>query len=29
MQQVADWLQKLGLGEYAECFAENKIDIAV
>jgi class 3 adenylate cyclase len=29
MQQVADWLQKLDLGEYAERFAENKIDISV
>ena len=29
MQQIADWLQKLDLGEYAERFAENKIDISV
>ena len=29
MQQIADWLQNLDLGEYAERFAENKIDIAV
>ena len=29
MQQVADWLQKLDLGEYVERFAENKIDISV
>ena len=29
MQQVADWLQKLDLGEYAQRFAENKIDISV
>jgi class 3 adenylate cyclase len=28
MQQVADWLDKLGLGQYAECFAENGISIA-
>jgi class 3 adenylate cyclase len=27
-QQVADWLDKLGLGQYAECFAENGISIA-
>ena len=26
MQQIADWLQKLGLGQYAQCFAENGID---
>ena len=29
MQQVADWLQKLGLGQYALRFAENDIDFAV
>jgi SAM domain (Sterile alpha motif)/Adenylate and Guanylate cyclase catalytic domain len=29
MQQIADWLQKLDLSEYAERFAENKIDISV
>jgi class 3 adenylate cyclase/predicted ATPase len=29
MQQVADWLEKLGLSEYAERFAENRIDFAV
>jgi SAM domain (Sterile alpha motif) len=29
MQQIADWLKKLGMSEYAECFAENKIDISV
>ena len=29
MQQIADWLQKLDLGEYAERFAENEIDISV
>ena len=29
VQQIADWLQKLDLGEYAERFAENKIDISV
>ena len=29
MQQVADWLQKLGLGKYAQSFAENEIDVSV
>ena len=29
MQQVADWLEKLGLSEYAQCFAENRIDFSV
>src|SRR6478672_4592918 len=29
MQQIADWLEKLGLSEYAERFAENGIDISV
>ena len=29
MQQIADWLEKLGMSEYAERFAENDIDIAV
>jgi class 3 adenylate cyclase len=29
MQQVADWLQKLGLEQYAQSFAENDIDFAV
>ena len=28
MQQVADWLEKLGLGQYAERFAENGISIS-
>jgi hypothetical protein len=23
MQQVADWLEKIGLGQYAKSFAEN------
>ena len=26
MQQIADWLEKLGMSEYVERFAENKID---
>ena len=25
MQQIADWLEKLGLGRYAQRFAENDI----
>ena len=29
VQQIADWLEKLGMSEYAACFAENKIDTAV
>jgi class 3 adenylate cyclase/predicted ATPase len=29
MQQVADWLQKLGLGQYAQRFAENYIYVSV
>ena len=29
MQQIADWLQKLGLGRYAQRFAENDIEIDV
>jgi class 3 adenylate cyclase/tetratricopeptide (TPR) repeat protein len=29
MQQIADWLQKLGMSEYVERFAENDIDMAV
>src|SRR5215472_14196656 len=29
MQQIADWLQKLGLGQYAQRFAENDITIVI
>ena len=29
MQQVAGWLEKLGLGQYAQRFAENGIDFSV
>src|SRR5215469_10041336 len=29
MQQIADWLKKLGLSEYGERFAENGIDFSV
>jgi SAM domain (Sterile alpha motif) len=27
--QIADWLNKLDLGHYAGCFAENDIDVSV
>ena len=29
MQQIADWLQKLGLGQYAQRFVENDISFAI
>src|SRR6202030_2876249 len=29
MQQIADWLEKLDLGQYAQRFAENGIDVSV
>ena len=29
MQQIADWLGQLGLGQYAQRFAENEIDVFV
>src|SRR6516164_4132173 len=29
MQQIADWLEKLGMSEYVERFVENDIDISV
>ena len=29
MQQIADWLEKLGMSEYAQRFAENDITFAV
>jgi hypothetical protein len=29
MEQVADWLEKLGLGQYTQRFAENDISFAV
>ena len=29
MQELADWLEKLGMSEYAERFAENGIDLSV
>ena len=28
MQQIADWLEKLGMSEYAQRFAENGITVA-
>jgi class 3 adenylate cyclase len=29
MQEIADWLKTLGLSEYAERFAENRIDLSI
>ena len=29
MQQIADWLEQLNLGQYAQRFAENDIDVSV
>ena len=29
MPEIGDWLQKLGLGQYAQRFAENDIDFRV
>ena len=29
MQQIADWLGKLGLGQYAQRFADNDINFAI
>ena len=29
MQGIADWLQKLGLGQYAQPFAENDITFSI
>src|SRR6516164_9694443 len=29
MQQIADWLEKLGMTEYVQRFAENRIDFSV
>jgi hypothetical protein len=29
MQPISEWLKKLGLGQYAQCFAENGIDFSV
>jgi class 3 adenylate cyclase/predicted ATPase len=29
MPQIADWLEKLGMSEYTECFAQNDIDFTI
>ena len=29
MQEIGDWLEKLGMSEYAQRFAENEIDVSV
>jgi len=29
VQEIADWLERLGLGQYAQRFAENEIDVSV
>jgi class 3 adenylate cyclase len=29
MQQVADWLERLGLSQYSRCFAENDISFVI
>ena len=29
MEQIADWLKKLGMSEYTDRFVENRIDISV
>jgi class 3 adenylate cyclase len=29
MQEIADWLKKLGLGQYSQIFAQNEIDVSV
>jgi SAM domain (Sterile alpha motif) len=29
MKDIAEWLTSIGLGEYAQCFAENRIDASV
>ena len=29
LEQIADWLEKLGLGQYAKLFADNDIDVSV
>jgi SAM domain (Sterile alpha motif) len=29
MEQIVDWLKKLGTSEYTQCFVENRIDISV
>ena len=29
MQQITDWLKKLGMSEYTDRFVENRIDLSV
>ena len=29
MHKIAEWLEKLGMSEYAQRFAENRIDLSV
>jgi len=29
MQQIADWLKKLGMSEYTDRFVENRVDLSV
>ena len=29
MQQITDWLEKLGMSEYAQRFADNDIDFSI
>jgi len=29
VREIAEWLEKLGMSEYAKCFAENRIDFSV
>jgi hypothetical protein len=29
MQQIAEWLEKLGMSEFAQRFTENRIDFSV
>jgi SAM domain (Sterile alpha motif) len=29
MEQIADWLKKRGMSEYAQSFVENRIDLSV
>jgi hypothetical protein len=29
MQQIADWLKKIGMSEYAERLVDNRIDVSV
>jgi len=29
MEEIADWLEKLGMSEYTQCFTEHRIDVSV